>query len=389
MSRQYHAVFSDGFGSGGDGTECFAGSTVTNNTTTNMAMTANPRVNNGSGEPQDGEYSVLCTDSDPFSGFWLWHNDFTDHSGIADGNVVVINDGDNNDFYKKNITGLCVGGTYTVTFYLANLADVDVGGGCITGLLPNISASAYNAGTTTGTTTNYGTTAMTAKSNFTWVAYSFSFTAVQSSMDIVLSDLTGAGCGNDIVFDDFSVVGPPITTPVELISFTGGKLSQSALLKWSTASEKNSAYFSIEKSLDGQHFIELGTVNTQGNSNSQINYEYIDYHFNETSYYRLKMIDIDGSYEYSTIVVLREDKESASVSISEGGKLKIKAVVDEEAEWNIAVYSLLGPEYINEKVSLKKGENSILKEISGGESAKILRVTREDGVVILSEVIVW
>jgi hypothetical protein len=50
----------------------------------------------------------------------------------------------------------------------------------------------------------------------------------------------------------------------------------------------------------------------------------------------------------------------------------------------------MGQEYFNEKVSLVKGENTILKQISGGEqSAKIVRITSLDGSVILSEVIVW
>jgi hypothetical protein len=208
------------------------------------------------------------------------------------------------------------------------------------------------------------------------------------------------GQGNDFSVDDITITkyttgtssgctytGP---TPVELASFSVRKEGNNAALQWTTASEQNASYFSVEKSDDATHFAEIGMVNAQGTSSNLLSYGYEDKHFNGTSYYRLKMIDKDGSYKYSGIIALTKDEYARLINSSDKGELQIKAVVAEDTQWNLAVYSLLGQEYLNEKVNLKKGENTILKQISGGEqSAKIVRITSADGSVILSEVIVW
>jgi hypothetical protein len=212
------------------------------------------------------------------------------------------------------------------------------------------------------------------------------------------------GQGNDILIDNIKIeliTGSGCTsgaactfipTPVELIMFEAKELSgSSAFLHWSTASEKNSSYFSIEKSEDGINFTEIGIVNAQGTSNNIVNYEFDDSHFNRSSYYRLKIIDKNGSFKYSSLTFLKNDINVRIISsLDTKEELQIKAIVAEDAQWNLAVYSLLGQEYLNEKVSLKKGENTILKQVSGGEqSAKIVRITSAGGAVILSEVIVW
>jgi hypothetical protein len=211
------------------------------------------------------------------------------------------------------------------------------------------------------------------------------------------------GQGNDILVDDISIkkcnsggstsgcTYSGTTLQAELLSFDVQKESNNtASLKWVTASEKNSAYFSIEKSEDGIHYERIGIVNAQGNSSNLITYEFEDRQFNSTSYYRLQMVDKDGSYKYSRVTSLKKDEYARIISNPDKGELQINALVAENTRWNIAVYSLLGQEYLNEKVSLVKGENTILKQISRSEqSAKIVRITADDGTVILSEVVLW
>ena len=103
------------------------------------------------------------------------------------------------------------------------------------------------------------------------------------------------------------------------------------------------------------------------------------------------MVDKDDSYEYSGIQFLQtDDNNYARVIKTESGEIEIRAVVNEDTQWNIGVYSLLGQEYFNQNMPLTKGDNTLLKGISFGEkSAKILRITDQDGSVILSQVVVW
>jgi hypothetical protein len=203
--------------------------------------------------------------------------------------------------------------------------------------------------------------------------------------DIVIKKISGVGCS-----------GPApgscayTALPVTLESFSVRKDGNYAALQWMSTYEQNSSYFSIEKSDDATYFTEIGTVNAQGNSSNLINYFFEDNNYNSTSYYRLKMIDKDGSYKYSTVIVLTKDVYATVISQMDAWSLEIKATVTEDTQWNLSVYSLLGQQYFNERIALKKGENTIVKEISGKEeSAKIIRLTSSDGTVILCQVAIW
>ena len=83
--------------------------------------------------------------------------------------------------------------------------------------------------------------------------------------------------------------------PVELVRFIVSADDDFVALEWTTASEENFDYFSIERSEDGEGFYEIGTVAGHGDSQTPINYSFedIDPIFG-ISYYRLNAIDYDG-----------------------------------------------------------------------------------------------
>lgn len=87
--------------------------------------------------------------------------------------------------------------------------------------------------------------------------------------------------------------------PVELLSFSAQCSNGKPLLEWSTASELNNDYFTIEKSLDGLNFEVFDYVSGQGNSNSTTHYSWKgESALYETEYYRLKQTDYNGDYKY-------------------------------------------------------------------------------------------
>src|SRR6185312_10701221 len=84
-------------------------------------------------------------------------------------------------------------------------------------------------------------------------------------------------------------------TPVTWVSFSATQLNGTVLLEWSTASEQNNSYFTIERSSDGIHWNTVSTL-TAGLSPSTLqNYKAYDYNplLSGISYYRLKQTDID------------------------------------------------------------------------------------------------
>jgi hypothetical protein len=103
--------------------------------------------------------------------------------------------------------------------------------------------------------------------------------------------------------------------PVNLLFFEVNCDMDNVLLNWSTASEINNDYFSIERSIDGINFEEIGRVDGKGNTSSTTNYTYTDLNpINRDSYYRLKQTDFNGRYEYFRMIAANcDDKINFSV----------------------------------------------------------------------------
>lgn len=91
--------------------------------------------------------------------------------------------------------------------------------------------------------------------------------------------------------------------PVELVSFVANCHDRKAIISWSTSSEINNNFFSLERSNDVIHWQIVGTTSGAGNSNVLINYSFTDPNpFAKVSYYRLKQTDFDGAFKYSEII---------------------------------------------------------------------------------------
>lgn len=135
-----------------------------------------------------------------------------------------------------------------------------------------------------------------------------------------------------------------ISTPITLISFNGNKNSEGNLLEWSTASEINNDYFVIMKSIDGINWIDISKIKGSNNSNSIINYSFIDINNDEVNYYKLKQVDNDNQYSYSSIIKIGNSKN-----------------INDEKH----IFNLLGQE-INIKNNLSPGIY-LVKEIKNNE----------------------
>ena len=100
------------------------------------------------------------------------------------------------------------------------------------------------------------------------------------------------------VLNTFYITAAPV--PVKLISFTGTLADGRTNLSWKTGTEINLGSFEIERSIDGNTWAAIGTVNAKETSSE---YGFIDATpVDGTNYYRLKMTDKDGAFEYSKVV---------------------------------------------------------------------------------------
>ena len=115
------------------------------------------------------------------------------------------------------------------------------------------------------------------------------------------SDPVPLACGTQLYgeAEDYKLlIIPPTGLPVELLYFDGVTYPSFNSLRWSTASEHNSDYFEIERSIDGEIWKVVGSKLASGNSTVVINYSYLD-SFDDLviHYYRLKQVDYDGQYK--------------------------------------------------------------------------------------------
>ncbi|CAN5134443.1 hypothetical protein BH09BAC5_BH09BAC5_03720 [soil metagenome] len=93
--------------------------------------------------------------------------------------------------------------------------------------------------------------------------------------------------------------------PVEFLSFEGEKVDNYHSLNWKTATELNNDHFILERSTEGNTFVEVGRVNGAGTSTQINSYQLNDYHPEEGwNYYRVRQVDFNGHSTISSLVAL-------------------------------------------------------------------------------------
>jgi hypothetical protein len=121
-------------------------------------------------------------------------------------------------------------------------------------------------------------------------------------------------------FSSFYLAGKNmIILPLQLLSFTGTMQKNAANLSWKTTNEKNTSYFDVERSTDGHTFTAIGRVNASGNTSNETDYGYLDNdacnQSSSTVFYRLKLVDVTGIYNYSKVIQLQCDPSGLTLDV--------------------------------------------------------------------------
>ena len=105
--------------------------------------------------------------------------------------------------------------------------------------------------------------------------------------------------------------------PIDLLSFDYNCNKDSIMFNWSTASEINNNYFTIQKSLDAINWVDVANIAGAGNSNQVLNYSYGVYNDNisNVQYYRLGQTDYNGNSVFFDIATLDCSNNIQSISM--------------------------------------------------------------------------
>ena len=140
---------------------------------------------------------------------------------------------------------------------------------------------------------------------------------------IVLNSASGA----TMLIDNLALTLANGTSPlpIELTRFGAVPQAAGVALAWATASEKNSAYFEVQRSANAEAYATIGKVAAQGSSTSAREYAFVDAQpLAGSSYYRLHQVDNDGTDAYSPVVaVQRKGLAEASVYPNPGANFLV------------------------------------------------------------------
>ncbi|HSU28690.1 MAG TPA: T9SS type A sorting domain-containing protein [Chitinophagaceae bacterium] len=102
-----------------------------------------------------------------------------------------------------------------------------------------------------------------------------------------------------------------VPLPITLINFSGSLHNKTVSLNWETENQVNFDHFEIERSSDGKNYTTIGTRAAQTAGNGSLYYLFNDDLTTASGtafYYRLKMVDADGSFKYSSVILIRRDQ---------------------------------------------------------------------------------
>jgi len=162
--------------------------------------------------------------------------------------------------------------------------------------------------------------------------------------------------------------------PVELVSFNGVAQEQSVKLDWETSSEVNSWYYEVERFMEESSFEVVAKLDSRNLPIGAIYTSHDNAPKKGSNYYRLKMVDLDGSFKYSKIINIVFDKQQ-DINIypnpNRGREdMFIRYFSDQSSTLDIMVYAQDGTLINTKQYGLESGSNELLlpfrKEMPAG-----------------------
>ncbi len=121
--------------------------------------------------------------------------------------------------------------------------------------------------------------------------------------------------GPGIPYQVVEVIGNPM--PVEFAGFSAVPHQDLVQVEWTTASERDNAFFTVERSADALTFESLSTVEAAGHSDILLHYAITDHSpLPGTSFYRVAQTDLDGTTTYSPLAAIERRRKGADIHVS-------------------------------------------------------------------------
>jgi len=159
--------------------------------------------------------------------------------------------------------------------------------------------------------------------------------------------------------------------PVKLSTFTAVNKGNDALLNWKAENQAiNSSHFEIERSLNGLDFIRVGRVDVNLNSGSAATYNFTDVNIAPLSgvaYYRIKLVDKDDKFAYSSIVAVTFNSFKNTVTVFPNPVTNtaiLSIIIGAAEEIKFRLYDDKGNLVLVKQIYILPGNNSFIVDMS-------------------------
>jgi hypothetical protein len=156
---------------------------------------------------------------------------------------------------------------------------------------------------------------------------------------------------------------PAVPLPIELLSFDVKSEKDFINLDWRTANEENFRGFDVERSTDAKNFEKLTFIAGKGVTNgTEYKYEDRTAQKGNLYYYRLKMLENDGSFEYSPLRNAMIPLYHTPVNIypnPSNGNVNLEFTLEEETPTQVDVFDMLGQLMLHKEIETKKDKNLV------------------------------
>jgi hypothetical protein len=148
------------------------------------------------------------------------------------------------------------------------------------------------------------------------------------------------------------------------LHLSGAFNGNSVLLNWQDKDQANAVSYSIERSVDGIHFNEIGTVTNTENGIIVPSFSFEDhYPVSGNNFYRIKSTAKNGRLSYSNILPLNasglNDRKSYLAASADGTAAWVHFYSEKETKANLVVYNSAGQAILKRNVELHEGANTI------------------------------
>jgi hypothetical protein len=197
----------------------------------------------------------------------------------------------------------------------------------------------------------------------------FSFKVCGQGVDSPCSGLFCTGCDVGLVCIGtiFSCTCQPLSPlPIELTTFDVKQIDNKIEITWTTATEINNDFFTIERSADGINFYEIKKIKGAGNSSTSKHYSIYDIEPpTGINYYRLKQTDYDGKYKYYELKAIEFISITTLITYNwTDDFLKITITSDKRKDVFISVINVIGQTIYYQNIRINKGVNQIDIDLS-------------------------